>query len=195
MASFERFTDNTARLVRAGWARRDFYLRKRISKARELVFLPQRSLPRYCETHFKVKLFRKPDEAYLIHHGNSRYTLKVLEKKSQKVGGSVDTKLCADQWFREEYQELLGPNFKIEYALCLSKWLQDQYQSDKGKWPVMRKLHARHGTRVFFGEDPDYFKQIDEWVTGNDSGVRSCVEKTAKALGHPSPGTQASFCQ
>jgi hypothetical protein len=51
--------------------------------------------------------------------------------------------------------------------LCLSKWLQNQYQSDKGKWPVMRKLHAHHGTRVFFGEDPDYFKQIDEWVTGN----------------------------
>jgi len=162
-AAFETLTWNWDRLIFSGFIEEKYYLRKKIDNDREIIFLPQKSLPRYCNERFNVKLFRRPDEAYLFRNGN-KYLLKILEKKAQNTEGSVDTKLCADEWFKEEYRECLGPQFTVEYAFCLSSWLQKEYTSDTGKWPLMRKLHQRHGTTVLFGEDPDYFTKLAEWI-------------------------------
>jgi hypothetical protein len=161
--AFENVTWNGDRLIAMGFINEKYYLWKKIDSEREIIFLPQKSLKRYCKEKFKVDLFRNPDEAYLFRNG-SKYLLKVLEKKAQNTEGSVDTKLCADTWFKEEYQECLGPKFTIEYAFCISEWLQERYLSLKGKWPVMRRLHERHGTTVLFGDDPDYFSKLDDWI-------------------------------
>lgn len=163
-SAFENLTWNENRLLAQGFVKKDYYLQKKIDDNREIIFLPQKKLPKYCKAKFNVNLFRKPDEAYLFRNG-TKYLLKILEKKAQNTDGSVDTKLCADEWFKEEYTECLGPDFTVEYAFCLSKWFQGEYNSDKGKWPVMRKLHARHGTTVLFGEDPDYFTKLDDWIS------------------------------
>ena len=162
--AFETLTDNSNRLLADGFIKEKYYLRKKIDDEREIIFLPQKKLPKYCRDKFAAELFRRPDEAYLFRNG-TKYLLKILEKKAQNTEGSVDTKLCADEWFKEEYRECLGPNFTVEYAFCLSKWLQTEYQSDKGKWPMMRRLHERHGTAVLFGEDPDYFTHLDAWIS------------------------------
>lgn len=162
--AFETLTCNRTRLLANGFVMEKYYLRKKIDDDREIIFLPQKKLPKYCKDNFGSRLFRRPDEAYLFRNG-TKYLLKILEKKAQNTDGSVDTKLCADEWFKEEYSECLGPNFTVEYAFCLSKWFQEEYQSDKGKWPTMRRLHARHGTAVLFGEDPDYFTRLDAWIS------------------------------
>lgn len=162
-SEFENITWNGDRLVQQGFLKESYYLRKKIDDVREIIFLPQKSLDKYCKSKFGVELVRKPDEAYLFRNGD-KYLLKILEKKAQNTSGSVDTKLCADEWFKEEYKESLGPNFTIEYAFCISNWLKQEYISDKSKWPIMRKLHARHGTTVLFGEDPDYFTHLDDWI-------------------------------
>lgn len=161
--AFEKVTWNGDRLISLGFIKEKYYLRKKIDSEREIIFLPQKSLKRYCKEKFNVTLFRNPDEAYLFRNG-AKYLLKILEKKAQNTEGSVDTKLCADTWFKEEYQECLGSQFTVEYAFCLSKWLRQRYLSANSKWPVMRKLHARHGTTVLFGEDADYFSKLDEWI-------------------------------
>jgi hypothetical protein len=162
-AAFEQATCNRERLMGQGWVREGYYLRKKIDSEREIIFLPQKSLKRYCKEKFNVALFRDPDEAYLFRN-QTKYLLKILEKKAQNTEGSVDTKLCADTWFKEEYQECLGPDFTVEYAFCLSAWLRAKYLSDRSKWPMMRRLHARHGTTVLFGEDADYFVKLDDWI-------------------------------
>lgn len=162
--AFEKLTWNGDRLLLMGFVKEKYYLRKKIDADRDIIFLPQSSLVKYCRSEFNVALVRKPDEAYLFRNGD-KYLLKILEKKTQNGAGSVDTKLCADTWFKEEYHEFLGPRFTIEYAFCLSSGLQKMYLSNTSKWPVMRKMHARHGTTVLFGEDPDYFARLDEWIS------------------------------
>lgn len=161
--AFEQATWNGDRLKSVGFVPEKYYLRKKIDDDREIIFLPQKSLKRYCKEKFNVTLFRNPDEAYLFRN-RTKYLLKILEKKTQNTEGSVDTKLCADTWFKEEYQECLGSAFTVEYAFCLSAWLRAKYVSTQSKWPIMRRLHARHGTPVLFGEDPDYFTKLDEWI-------------------------------
>lgn len=162
--AFEKLTWNGDRLLTKGYVSEKYYLRKKIDDVREIIFLPQSSLIKYCRSEFNVTLVRKPDEAYLFRNGD-KYLLKILEKKTQNGAGSVDTKLCADEWFKEEYYEYLGSQFTIEYAFCLSAGLQKMYLSNTSKWPVMRKLHTRHGTAILFGEDPDYFDKLDEWIS------------------------------
>ena len=162
-SAFEKLTWNWDRLISAGFVEEKYYLRKKIDDDREIIFLPQKSLPRYCKEKLNVELFRNPDEAYLFRNG-AEYLLKILEKKNQNGPGSVDMKLCADEWFKEEYQECLGPQFTVEYAFCLSKWFQNKYLSDVLKWRTWRTLHVRHGTAILFGEDPDYFTKLDDWI-------------------------------
>ena len=158
---FEKLTDNVPHLLAQGFEKSEYYLRKD-----DTFFISQGNLKKFFSDKFDIDLFRKPDEAYLIQ-GEDYYTLKIIEKKAQKQDGSVDLKLCTAKWFIEEYQEILGPEFRVEYAFVVCDWLKERYLSETGKWPTMRTLHQRHGTRVFFGEDSDYFDKLNEWVNAS----------------------------
>jgi len=160
--SFEEKTLNRARLLANGFSERDgnTYL---ANDDGSIVYLSQGALKKYFKNVFKIEMFRCPDEAYLIRRGD-RYLLKILEKKNQNVAGSVDTKLLAGPGFIEEYKECLGPQFDVEYAFCLSAFLKKSYVSDQLKYTILRRINARHGIQVFFGDDADYFTHLDEWL-------------------------------
>ena len=62
---------------------------------------------------YNIKIFRCPDEAYIIEYNTGKIEIKILEKKTQNVSGSVETKLWASPSLKREYQLLLGDKFNI----------------------------------------------------------------------------------
>jgi len=130
-----------------------------------LVYLRQGELKRYFKTVFQKELIRYPDEAYLIRNGD-QYTLKIIEKKTQNVEGSVMEKLGLGAFYKEEYEWCLGPQFKVEYAYCLSNFLKQKYLSDTLKFNFLREKNKRNHIEVLFGDDDDYQEKLNAWLIG-----------------------------
>uniref|UniRef100_A0A6C0AGJ2 Uncharacterized protein n=1 Tax=viral metagenome TaxID=1070528 RepID=A0A6C0AGJ2_9ZZZZ len=138
-----------------------------------IVYLRQTELKKYFRTMFKKEVIRYPDEAYLIRNGD-KYTLKIIEKKSQKVEGSVIEKLNLGPFYKEEYEWCLGPQFKVEYAYCLSSFLKKKYLSDTLKSKFLREMNRRNEIIVLFGDDEDYQERLNEFIY-NESTLHSSV--------------------
>lgn len=69
-----------------------------------------------------------PDEAFLNFADN---TLYILEKKMQKIPGSVDEKLQTFQFKKSQYVRLLSPyGINVEYTYVLSHWFQKAKYKD-----------------------------------------------------------------
>ena len=173
--SFEQKTENETRLLQSGFVKKaiiekskatgNYYLEKRASETSSVVYLSQTALKLYFKTFFSIEMFRQPDEAYLFQKGD-RYTLKILEKKNQNTGGSVDTKLMAGHTFILEYKECLGADFDfdVQYAFCISDFLKKDYVCDSKKYVILRKILERQGIAVLFGDDEDYYQHLDKWI-------------------------------
>lgn len=171
--SFEEKTSNEQRLLTNGFSKKlipgykgknAYYLAKEISPTESIVYLTQGGLKAYFEHFLKKEMCRNPDEAYLFRNGTS-YTLKVLEKKNQNTAGSVDTKLLAGPGFIEEYQILLGEAFTVKYAFCISAFLKRDYISDTVKYKALRTINERHGIKVLYGDDANYYDTLDTWIS------------------------------
>ena len=165
--AFELQTSIIPRLDQLGYTRKslgssknDFTLDK-IYDSHAVTFMTQGGLKKYFPG---TGIFRNPDEAFFVMHRDGRRVLKILEKKNQSGAGSVDSKLALGPYFMEEYQEVLGPDIKIEYAFCLCEFLKKEYLSDKKKWKTLRTINERHGVSVFFGEDSGYIDDVARWV-------------------------------
>jgi hypothetical protein len=128
-----------------------------------MVYLRQGELKQYFRNVFQKELIRFPDEAYLIRQGD-QYTLKILEKKTQNVEGSVMEKLGLGAFYKEEYEWCLGPMFKVEYAYCLSSFLKQKYLSDTLKFKFLREKNQRNHIEVLFGDDEDYPEKLSAWL-------------------------------
>ena len=170
--SFEEKTSNEQRLLSAGFIKKKipgykgknaYYLVKEMSPTESITYLTQGGLKAYFEHFFKKEMCRQPDEAYLFRTGTT-YTLKVLEKKNQNTTGSVDTKLLAGPGFIEEYQILLGDAFTVHYAFCISAFLKKDYVSDTVKYKALRTINERHGIKVLYGDDANYYETLDAWI-------------------------------
>ncbi len=165
--TFEEKTSNETRLLSNGFARLQIPGCKGkfgycLAKD-DVVYVTQNGLKNYMRDKFRLEIFREPDEAYIRKDGDT-YVLKVLEKKHQNVEGSVETKLMTGPAFVSEYEFCLGDKFRVEYAFCLSDFLKQKYVSDDKKFVSLRRFNERHGIQVFFGDEPDYFMKLDEWL-------------------------------
>ena len=175
--SFEQKTENESRLLEQGFVKKiimeknkakfNYYLEKRESPVSSVVYLTQGALKLYFKSHFNVEMHRCPDEAYLFQKGN-HYTLKVLEKKCQNVAGSVDTKLLAGNGFIRDYQKCLktasSSTFDVVYAFCISDFLKQDYMTHTPKYNNLREILAEDRIAVLFGDDEDYYQQLDAWI-------------------------------
>lgn len=171
--SFEQKTENETRLLSNGFTKKiinpnkkgkyNYYIEKIIDENSSITYLTQDGVKAYFKTKLKKDVFRKADEVYLIRNGD-KYIVKILEKKNQNVGGSVDDKLALAGYFIKEYSKCLGENFSVNYALCLSSYLKKIYLSEDGKFKVMREFHKDDNITVLFGEDNDYYKKLNEWI-------------------------------
>ena len=113
---------------------------------------------------FQKDVNKNPDEAYILQpcDKSALITIKILEKKSQQVSGSADVKLMCGPGYIYLYQRKLGDKFKVEYALCLNDFLKRQYLAD----PDLMAFNLSHQIPAFYGDDADYFQQLDNWITG-----------------------------
>jgi len=161
---FEEKTNNTQRLLEQGYVSHDYYVSKTFED-KTVVFVLQSGLKKYMEEEYNIKLFRYPDEAYIIKYANGRKVIKILEKKAQNVDGSVETKLWSGPSLKREYELVLGPDFEVYYGYCVSKFLQKKLISNKPKYAILNTILNEHNIAVLFGDDDDYFEMHDAWFS------------------------------
>lgn len=170
---FEEKTSNESRLLEKGFIKiymdkkeqkTNYYLEKNVLDGK-FVFVQQSGLKKYMKKFYNEELFRCPDEAYFwLPNENNKPTLKILEKKEQKVEGSVDTKLLSGPSFKREYELVLDNKFVIEYAYCLNEYFKKEFTSESKKYKILSQILNENSIPTLFGDDEDYFDKLDMWV-------------------------------
>ena len=167
---FEDKTNNESRLLKNKFIKHTinntkygYYLSKKIRNT-EIIFVLQNGLKTYMKETYNIDIFRCPDEAYIIKKKNETI-IKILEKKEQYVDGSVETKLWSGPSLKREYELSINrTDFKIYYAFSLSAYLKDKLNSNLKKYIILNKILDESNINVFYGDDTDYFKHIDDWI-------------------------------
>jgi hypothetical protein len=171
---FEEETNNEGRLLEQGFekilfqnkkvAKYNYYLQK-TSENKTVTFVLQNGLKSYMKEIYKIDdIFRCPDEAYIIDTHDGKCTIKILEKKEQRVEGSVETKLWSAPALKREYEIILGPSFAVEYGFCLSSFLKEKMTSSEKKYLCLNQIFKEQNITVLFGEDETYFDTLDQWI-------------------------------
>lgn len=99
-----------------------------------IVFVLQSGLKTYMKNKYGITIFRCPDEAYIIEYTSGRKVIKILEKKKQRVEGSVETKLWAGPSLKREYELVCEGNFEVYYGFCVSDFLKKKLVSNDKKY-------------------------------------------------------------
>jgi len=166
---FEQITDIESKLFENKFEKKileknkyGYYLYKNTNN-NKIIYLSQNGLKLYFKKNFNIKLFRCPDEAYIIEK-DGKYTVKILEKKSQSVEGSVETKLWSGPSLKREYEIIMGEKFSIEYAFCVSNFLKEKINSNNQKYKILKQIFNESNINIFFGDDDNYFDKIYEWI-------------------------------
>jgi len=173
--AFENKTDNEHRLLTNGFVRKNipgkektkfgYYLEK-VDETKTIHYVTQNGLKFYMAHFHQKELFREVDDAYIIRYNiTGDIIVKILEKKNQNGGGSVEDKLCLGHHFKfVEYPSCLGDKFQVEYAFCISTFLKKKYNSDHKKWKIIKESNEKNNIPVLFGDDADYYSKLDEWI-------------------------------
>lgn len=170
---FEEKTSNRERLLEMGFIenvtqkynQRFVYLHK-IMEEYSIVFVEQWDLQKYIKHNYNIDLFRNPDEAYIIEYNDGRKVIKILEKKTQNVEGSAETKLWSGPSLKREY-EIVLEEFEVEYCFCVSEFLQKKILSNEKKYVILNTILQESNIQVLFGDDENYFDILDKWITNN----------------------------
>ena len=139
------------------------YFEKMIGETK-MVFVEQGNFIKYVKNYLPDKLngkygfVFKPDEAFIINDSK----IIILEKKSQRREGSVDCKLWAAIGYKQSF-ELIFPTCSIEYHFVVNEWLKNKFRTNP-KFQLLKDILAKNNTRVFYGEDRTYFKQLQTHV-------------------------------
>jgi len=177
---FEEKTNNSYRLLNLGYNKNNFTKKKKhttsisdydfLSKTFEdknIIFVLQNGLKRYIKHKYNIDLFRCPDEAYIIESNTGKKIIKILEKKEQRVEGSVETKLWSGPSLKREYELVLGDEFEVHYAFCVNDFLKNKLTSTDKKYTILNTIFREHNIDVLFGDDEQYFETLDNWVNNS----------------------------
>ena len=170
---FEEKTNNQQRLLDAGYIKQHIKTPKKqesfdyLSKTFEdktIVFVLQNGLKKYMKHKYNIDLFRCPDEAYIIEYNSCRKVIKIIEKKEQKVEGSVETKLWSGSSLKREYELVLGSAYEVHYAFCVSDFLKKKLISNEKKYTILNQICNENNIAILFGDDENYFDTLDMWL-------------------------------
>jgi len=170
--AFEHFTCHQERLLGSGFVKSsfkscpkkvsDFYFTKTYED-KTIVFVSQQGLKEYMKCKYNIQMLRNPDEAYIVEYKDGRKILKILEKKEQRVDGSVEEKLLTPGYLKREYEIVIGKEFVIQYALTVSEFLKHKFLTH-AKFKIWKQIYEEDGVPLFFGTDENYFDQLDAWI-------------------------------
>jgi hypothetical protein len=183
---FETKTNNEMRLIAEGFVKNylhndisksykkgppknsiyDYYLSK-TTEDKTVIFVLQNGLKKYIKQKYNIDLFRCPDEAYIVFYNNGRKVLKILEKKEQRVEGSVETKLWSGPSLKREYEIVLGGIFEVHYGFCVSAFLKTKITSTEQKYIILNQIFRENNIICLFGDDEDYFATFDLWLNNS----------------------------
>ena len=116
---------------------------------------------------YGIEMCRCPDEAYIIEYNTGRKVIKILEKKQQRVNGSVETKLWSGPSLKREYEILLGEMFEVHYGFCVSSFLKTKINSDEIKYIILQQIFKENNIVCLFGDDANYFETFDVWFNNS----------------------------
>jgi hypothetical protein len=178
---FERKTDPTSFLVQNGFIpiqqqQQPTILNKKYKNglvfrsdadAETIWYLPQTTFCRYMKDRFGVASYRRPDEAYLIERNTGETILRILEKKEQRVDGSVEDKLLGGGGVKFGYECMMKRadiSIRVEYAYCVNTFLENKLNSDVSKYVDMRAFHQQEKILVLYGDHPTYHESLYAWI-------------------------------
>jgi hypothetical protein len=171
--SFEMQTCNQMNLVKQGFSKvlmskgkSTYYLKYSFDDLQvDIYYASKKGFTRLIKILFDVSIFREPDEAYIIHYlVDDTYDVKIIEKKNQNTPGSVEDKLLAGNTIRKIYHKLLPSKCRVSYAFCISDYLKSNFTSNTTKYKVLREIFVEDNIPFFYGEDNDYFENINQWI-------------------------------
>jgi len=166
---FEDKTNNETRLLDKGFNIYKFnncnliynyYLSKTFNDV-TITFVLQYGFKYYMKQQYNIEIFRCPDEAYIIEYNTGRTIIKIIEKKEQRVNGSIETKLWSGPSLKREYELVLGNRFEIDYVFCLSSYFKTKMNSTNQKYNILQTILSEHNIVCLFGDDDDYFETLD----------------------------------
>lgn len=173
---FEEKTNNENRLLEQGFTKNtittkpkktyDYYLSKKVDD-KNITFVLQNGLKKYMKHKYGIEMCRCPDEAYIIEYNTGRKVIKILEKKQQRVNGSVETKLWSGPSLKREYEILLGEMFEVHYGFCVSSFLKTKINSDEIKYIILQQIFKENNIVCLFGDDANYFETFDVWFNNS----------------------------
>jgi hypothetical protein len=186
--AFEEKTNNEMRLLSGGFTKNnisqlsnttkksikpttknqiyDYYLSK-TDEYKTIIFVLQNGLKKYMKMKYDIDIIRCPDEAYIIEYNDGRKVLKILEKKEQRVEGSVETKLWSGPSLKREYEIVLGGIFEVYYGFCISSFLKAKIISSDKKYIILNQIFIENNIGCLFGDDDDYFTTLDLWINNS----------------------------
>ena len=174
LTPFYHFTDNVPNLYSSGYKELPQEPSSTclntgiILKKDQQVYLSRDAFKNFFKNRFGITPFRSPCEAYVIlpKNDNDLTIVKILEKKAQTHSdGSFETKIWSSISIKKEYEITLGEKFCVEYAICLNSVLEVQYKNlNVRKINIIQALLRENHVPMFFGEQPDYLKQLNGWT-------------------------------
>jgi len=148
---------------------KDNYIYEKMEGNKKITYFKQNGFKQYMKDTFSINVYRKPDEAFLIHNIDTDiYTIKIIEKKNQNVEGSVEDKLKTGLFNKKEYSKMLNTKnnikFNIEYAFCVSSFLQNKLNSNNIKYNIIKEIMIEDNIKLFYGEENTYFDELYKFV-------------------------------
>lgn len=161
---FENKTDNEPQLLNNGFIKCDEgYCYKELDD-RKITYIKQHDFKKYMKSQYKKDTWRLPDEAYIIEKITGEKIIKILEKKEQRVNGSVEDKLWNGPTFKDSYYIMLEEEFEVHYAYCVNDFLKNKLLMDKPKYMTLKKIYEKNDIHVLYGDDEDYFITLFNWI-------------------------------
>jgi hypothetical protein len=110
---------------------------------------------KFCKKYV-IKCKKSPDEIIL-----SDKNIYIIEKKFQKVSGSVYEKLFLTNFYYEYFSSKF---LNVQYVLVLNQFLYSQLlkQTEMNQY---FKLNLNNNISIFNGDDENYFKNILEFIS------------------------------
>lgn len=151
--SFEEYKDNS---------KYTYYIKK--YKDKKIIYTSQYGFKKYMKKYYNIDICRCPDEAYIIEFYSGKKEIKILEKKEQRVNGSVDIKLWAGPSLKREYELITNNRFEISYGFCVNRFLWEKINSIDKKYITLDTIFKENNIKCLFGECDNYFENLHNWI-------------------------------